>query len=79
MNRIRRAGGQRDMANARPIMGGMIEDHEAESWRPVRWTLRALYWFTVAVVSVTLVVGFLLLLESLDGASVGGIVRIFGS
>ncbi len=37
-----------------------------------RWTLRVLYWLAVMVVSLALVGGLILVLESLDGASVGG-------
>jgi hypothetical protein len=36
--------------------------------------MRALYWLAVMFVSLALVVSFLLVLESLDGASVGGMI-----
>ncbi len=44
--------------------------------RLARWTLRALYWLAVTIVSLALVVSLILVLESLDEASVGGVVTI---
>ncbi len=55
-----------------------MEERVMSRGRLGRWTIRALYWLAVAVVSLTLVVGLILVLESLDGASVGGVMRIVG-
>lgn len=53
-----------------------MDERAISRGRLARWTLRALYWLAVAVVSLALVVSLILLLESLDGASVGGVVTI---
>jgi len=53
-----------------------VDERGIPRGRLARWVLRALYWLVVTVVSLTLVVGLILLLESLDGASVGGVVTI---
>ena len=53
-----------------------VDERAISRGRLARWTLRALYWLAVTVVSLALVVGLILVLESLDGASVGGVVTI---
>jgi hypothetical protein len=48
-----------------------VNDGTASRRRAARWAGRLLYWLAVGVVSVALVIGFVLLLESLDGSSLG--------
>ena len=43
-----------------------------------RWAGRLLYWLAVGLVSVAIVVGFVLLLESLDGSSLGAVAASGG-
>jgi hypothetical protein len=55
-----------------------VNDGTASRGRAARWAGRLLYWLAVGVVSVALVIGFVLLLESLDGSSLGAVAASGG-
>jgi hypothetical protein len=50
-----------------------VNDGTASRGRAARWAGRVLYWLVVGVVSVALVIGFVLLLESVDGSALGAV------
>ncbi len=53
-----------------------MEERAISRGRLGRWTIRVLYWLAVMAVSVSLVVGLILVLESLDGASLSGATMV---
>jgi hypothetical protein len=55
-----------------------VHDGTASSGRAARWAGRLLYWLAVGAVSVALVIGFVLLLESLDDSSLVAIAASGG-
>jgi hypothetical protein len=55
-----------------------VNDGTASRGRAARWAGRLLYWLAVGVISVALVIGFVLLLESLDGSSLGAVAASGG-
>jgi hypothetical protein len=48
-----------------------VNEGRARRGRAARWAGRLLYWLAVGVISIALVIGFVLLLESLDGSAIG--------
>jgi hypothetical protein len=55
-----------------------VNDRTASRRRATRWAGRLLYWLAVGVISVALVIGFVLLLESRDGSSLGAVAASAG-
>jgi hypothetical protein len=62
----------------RLMTSGDMNDGSASRGRAAQWAGRLLYWLAVGVVSIALVIGFVLLLESLDGATLGAVATVRG-
>ena len=62
----------------RLMTNGDVNDGRASRGRAAQWAGRLLYWLVVGVVSLALVTVFVLVLESLDGSTLGAVATVLG-
>jgi hypothetical protein len=62
----------------RLMTSGDVNDGRASRGRAAQCAGRLLYWLAVGVVSIALVIVFVLLLESLDGSTLGAVATVRG-
>jgi hypothetical protein len=55
-----------------------VNDGRASRGQAAQWAGRLLYWLAVGAVSIALVIGFVLLVESLDASTLGAVATVRG-